>query len=1211
MHEYVWMNRLHVQKFNKKELIEQINGANVSTDLVQKTLLIECINNLKPNEIVDLNQTWMAKLESQYCCITAKELEQHEDHNLLKLHQRLKQGGFQLNWTDLDKWQLKHHPNFQQTKSKQQWIYLNGNRVQQQDYDLQDEDWIFCWPYEFYILMDSIWINLEHSFSTRNLDLFFADERGKYSFNHLVTPEQFEIEPYLENRKTNSKMMSSPAGMIVISSLASVLSNWITNPKQEGLIQAGLVSALISGSAFVGWYSWQGHRRKILQQKDENELMREYLDYLQQQVTKVEQRRQELNNNFIQECEKVRSFDRSLHGCCNHEGWKLPVGIQKSVFGSFKYPNLPWQLAMSNSKKALDQLVNQPFDCWTFSWIEQGGIYDLSHWRIEQVLWLYLLWCWMVETEQRKFVWITKKKLAFVHNGSMFNHQSLCFCDEIEFFALQSRYPQVEWTIVADRLLPEIKCDPKDTLLYIQEICESTTLSKRIDLNGNTQIGNREQIKQTDRCIEESLFVANMPPESLWRKTSYLTIQESQKASIQIPTCYRKEVEQGSQIPIGINLCVELCPGVYWDLKKEGPHALIAGATGSGKSEGLCSILYQLALQNSALSLQYVLIDFKGGSFLSPFLDLPHTAAVLTNLDFQAIWRLEKALNQELEKRQEAISQFLKLNPGCQTEIEAVLNPKTNQPFSEIIVVVDEFGQLKSRCPEFMKSLQQMARIGRSLGFHLILSTQKPAGIVDEQIWANAKSRLCFPVLDQMDSREVLGHEKAAMLKASGEFILQTDESEKIGRMFYLKRPFDGTSKVEVYDERNNWQVLEQQTLQDAMRYLILERKETKQWLLSPDLNEMPDEFSGLQQDLLNRFEAYELPQKHMHLCLASQQQIDQLFSILFFESSLPILSNIDMIQAIRNSRFKTKQNEKVLEQLVWLDELGLKHLGLWQNLNLPSLWQLVQFEQPAFVLIRMDKQIPFELIEALAKNHQLSVLIAFDHVSFRDEKLFRFCSNRIIGEVESRDQLSLITEGKIATVEKTPLLRILEPNAQKEQYLRVIMGNQCPKFKTKPQASNFCDHYQPIVLELDCNQPITYFAKGLIGMETDLQKPIFKGNHPIVICWQQKYANELAIRLVERLNFENPQYSFGIYPEQAQFVLCDLSNQEDPVNVLSQSIETSDVLFIGEGLSQYSYAIHLPYHSKMNGQAIYISQGTIIEVQLAQCFETEMDERA
>ena len=1204
MDEYVWITPFEIQKISPKEMIEQLSGQYVENDYC-----LQALNQINLNEVLSVNQYWITKHKWQYCCVKGNELEESKDRELGKLKQRIKHGGFQLSWDSMGKWQLKHNSNFHLAKSYLQWMYHNGKRMEQQDYVLQDDDWIYCWPYEFYVLADCIWINLEHTFTTRNLEMFVADEKGDYVFSPFIGQEKYEIEPYLENRKSNSNRMGSPAGMIVISSLASVLSNFLINPNQEGLLQAGLVSAIVSGSAFVGWYSWQSHRRKVLQQKDENELMQEYLDYLQQKVKTVEQRRRKLNNSFIDVCEKIKSFDRSMHGCLSHDDWKLPVGIQKSIFGSFQYPNIPWQFATSNSKKALDQLASQPFDCWTFSMIEQGGIYDLTHWRIEQVLWLYLLWCWMVETKQRKFVWITKKKLALIHNASMLNHQLLCFRDEIDFFALQSQYPQIEWTIVADHLLPETKCNPKDTLLYIQEIHESSPTLVVVEQQRNIQLANQEQIRQTNHDKIESLFPISMPPENLWRKTSYLTGQEDQKHSLQIPSCYRRELEQGNQKFKKVNLCVELCPGVYWDLKKEGPHALVAGATGSGKSEGLCSILYQLALQNSALSLQYVLIDFKGGSFLSPFLDLPHTAAVLTNLDFQQIWRLEKALNQELERRQDAISQFLKCNPGVQTEIEAVLNPKTNQPFSEIIVVVDEFGQLKSRCPEFMKSLQQMARIGRSLGFHLILSTQKPAGIVDEQIWANAKSRLCFPVLDRMDSREVLGHEKAAMLKASGEFILQTDESEKMGRMFYLKRPFDGTSKVERLDGRNNWQVLEQRTLQDAIRHLILKRQEIKQWLLAPDLKEVPDEFSGLKEDFLDHFEKYEVPQNRMHLCLASDQQIDQLFSILFFESPLPTLSNIDMIQAIQNSHFKTKQNEKVLEQLVLLDELGLKHLGLWQNLNLPSLWQLAQFEQPAFVLIRMDEQIPFELIEALSKNHQLSVLIAFKHISFRDEKLFRFCSNRLIGEVESRDQLSLISEGKIAAVEKAPLLRILEPNAQKEQYIRVIMGNQIPKFKTKSHASNFCHDYQPIVLELDCKQPITYFAKGLIGIEMTLGKPVFKGMNSLVICWQQQSAQDLAFRLVERLNFENSRYSFGIFPEQGQFVLCDLAKQEDPANALRQMLEKYDVLFIGEGLEQYSYAIHLPYHTKTNSQAIYIHQGKVLELQLAQVCEMEMDE--
>lgn len=1203
MYEYIWMDEHHAQKISKNEIVSRIQNKKFKYDEFQQRSLISQLENLKTKQILKFGHARIAKVERRYSCILAEDFEQKENLELSKL----KQGGFQLDWNVSGYWQLKWISNFKQEKCDFQWMYHNGECVRKQDYFLQDEDWVICWPYEFYVVSDQIWINIEHQFRTRNLDLFQADEMGHYVLPEPIQQEQFEIEPYLENRKTNSSRMASPAGMIVISSLASVLSNWIVNPSQEGMIMTGLVSATISGSAFAGWYRWQAHRRKVLQQKDENELMSDYLAYLRQQVQKVEEIRNKLNNDFLDECEKIKSFNHSMHGCLSQMKWKLPAGIQKSTFGSFKYPNLPWQLAMSNSKKALDQLTSQPLDCWAFSWIEQGGIYDLTTWHIKQVVWLYLLWCWMVETEQRKFVWITKTKFNLFHNGSMFNHRLLCFCEDSDFFALQSQYPQMEWTIFSDQSFAEAKLNEKDTLIYIPDLNESSSVpkiyEKRDDFHIQGNINNQK--------IVESLFSLNMPPEHLWRKTSYLSKLDDYKQALQMPTCYQQEMKYGHQENKKLNLCVELCPNVYWDLKKEGPHALIAGATGSGKSEGLCSILYQLALQNSSLSLQYVLIDFKGGSFLSPFIDLPHTAAVLTNLDVQAIWRLEQALNQELNRRQDAISQYLKLHPGSQTEIESVNDPQTKQAFSEIIVVVDEFGELKSRCPEFMKSLQQMARIGRSLGFHLILSTQKPAGIVDEQIWANAKSRLCFPVLDRMDSREVLGHEQAAMLKVSGEFILQTDESEKTGRMFYLKRPFDGSSKIEVLDFKNHWQIVEQKTIQDAMRALILKRNECKRWLLIPDLMDEPNVFSGLQEDFLNHFSPYCLPSHQMHLCVASEQQIEQLFGILFFESKLPVLTNIDLIQAIHHAKFDTSLNGKTKDQLISLDEIGLKHLGLWQKLNLSTLWQLSTLDHEVLVLIGMNEQIPFELIEVLSQNRYLTIILAFDHISFRQEKLFRFCNNRIIGEVESRDQLSLISEGKLTATQKSPLLRILEPNAQKEQYKRVIMGNQLPNFHNKRDASLFCRIFEPIVMELDPNQSNINWAKGLIGIEISSHQPHFKGSKPIVICWQQRSAKDLALILIERLNFENSQTSFGIYPEQAQFVLCDLTQVEDPAKVLSQTLELADVLFVGDGLSNYSYAINLPYRKNSNAQAIYICQGQVFELQLAKFIkeDAEVDE--
>lgn len=1196
--------RIITQKDQAKWLIHQAHQTGRDEAGLKRTIAA-----LKQKQTIQLADGRLGLHPCGYCCVNQAEWQNNENREIQKLQRHMERCDTQIEWVDEKRWKLNQNHQTDEKKQKMtakpNWlIYRNGRPCLNTECLLDNKDWIVCWPYEFFVVNDCLWVNFDHPFSTENLKRLTLDPCGNAVVSVDVLREEFAIEPYLENRKSNIGGMSSPAGMIVISSLASVLSSWLTSPDQTGMVVAGLVSAVISGSAFAGWYGWQAHRRKVLQQKDHQELLGEYLNYLKKQIETIEAKRRMLNAQFRAQQRRLFSFDASLHGSQRFDEWKLPAGISKTDFGVFRFPNLSWQLARSNSQKALDQLVDQPLDCWTFMELEQGGVYDLTSWRSEQILWLYLEWNWMVKTENRRFVWITKERLPLQHNGSMIDHCSLCFEEETEFFSLSSRYPQIEWTICSDRDLPESKLNPKDTVLYISWP-ESRVVS-------NLQVfeqphANLVQNKERSlMAIRESLFPISMPPKSLWRKTSYPCSSEKGEISMGIPACYqkaqsmRKEKNRHRIWAKQADLSVELCTGVYWDLKKEGPHALIAGATGSGKSEGLCSILYQLALQNSAKLLQFVLIDFKGGSFLSPFLDLPHTAAVLTNLDQQEIWRLEQALNKELDRRQDAISQFLKENPGSPTDIQSMRDPQSALPFSEIIVVVDEFGQLKSRCPDFMKNLQEMARIGRSLSFHLILSTQKPAGIVDEQIWANSKSRLCFPVYDRMDSREVLGHEKASLLKKSGEFILQTDECEKSGRMFYLKRPFDGSSPIETLDAHHKWQTLEQKTLQEAMRQLILERQEIRHFLLVPDIKDHPEDFGGMKEDCLDHFSSYSLTQKQMHLCLASEEQIHQIVCALVLESRIPIMTNIDLEQTFQSLKQEKKNLELNMPQIFEVDERARIHLGLWQKLSIASLWQLSSLEQDVLVLIRMNEHVPIELIETLAGNKWLTTLLIFDHVSFRDEKIFRLCTERLIGETESRDQLVLISEGKLVSPQKAPVIRILEPNGQKEQFRRILIGAQFPPFQAKSNARTLLSSFHTVVMELEENRVIQDQAKGLIGIETENHKPVFRTRKPLVLCWINKKAKSQAIRLLQRFYFETPQISFGIYPEKVQIVLCDLAHSETPEKDLRQCLEKMDLVFIGEGLGNYSYALNLPYRSSTNAQAVWIREGSCTGIDLA-----------
>lgn len=1208
MREYLWMDSRQVCIIRQKDLAKWLKTRDRQTGK-NVVSLNEKIATLKDGEVIAIAQGRLGLRSAGYSCVTQAEWYKGEANEIRKLQRHLELCGSKIDCVDEMQWKLN---KIQKTDGRKQKntpqpdriVFRNGQPFVETESVLGNKDWIVCWPYEFFVVDDCLWASFEHPFSTVNLGVYHPDPCGNAFMAPSLSREEFAIEPYLENRKTNTGMMSSPAGMIVISSLASVLSSWIVSPDQTGMVAAGLVSAVISGGAFAGWYGWQAHRRKVLREKDDRELLREYLSYLKKQIEIIETRRCRLNAQFRAEQRRLFSFDPSLHGSQRFDEWKLPAGISKTDFGVFKFPNLSWQLAGSNSQKALDQLADQPLDCWTFMELEQGGRFNLTSWRTEQILWLYLQWNWMVRTENRRFAWITKERLSLRHNGSMIDHCPLCFGNETEFFAMQSRYPNIEWTICSDQYLPESRLTPRDTVLYVSwPQSGSTAILPALASQPVFPVENRERSLMP---IRESLFPRSMPPEDLWRKTSYPCASEKSEKDSGIPTGYRKiqsgwkernrEIMRAKRAA----LSVELCSGVYWDLKKEGPHALIAGATGSGKSEGLCSILYQLALQNSADLLQFVLIDFKGGSFLSPFVDLPHTAAILTNLDQQEIWRLERALNKELDRRQDAISQFLKSNPGSPTEIGRLTDPQSGSSFSEIIVVVDEFGQLKSRCPDFMKSLQEMARIGRSLSFHLILSTQKPAGIVDEQIWANSKSRLCFPVYDRMDSREVLGHEKASLLKKSGEFILQTDECEKNGRMFYLKRPFDGSSKIEVLDRHHQWQTLEQKTLQETMRELILERQEARHFLLVPDLKDHPEDFGGLKEDCLNHFSSYSLPPKKMHLCLASEHQIAQIACALVLESRIPVLANTDLDQTFRSVKPEKKQADLQLPPICQLEERALIHIGVWQKLSSASLWQLSLLKQEVLVLIRMNEQIPFELIEAFATNKWLTTLLMFDHVSFHDEKIFRFCSQRLIGETESRDQLSLISEGKLTGPQKAPVIRVIEPNGQKEQYQRLIIGTNFPPFQKKSGTRSFFHNFRKVVMDLDENRMIQDQAKGLIGIETENHKPVFRTAKPLVLCWTDENAKSRAIRLLQRFYFENRQISSGIYPEKAQIVLLDLSGSQTPEKDLKECLAEADLVFIGEGLSNYSYVLNLPYPPRTNAQAMWISKGRCAGITLA-----------
>lgn len=257
------------------------------------------------------------------------------------------------------------------------------------------------------------------------------------------------------------------------------------------------------------------------------------------------------------------------------------------------------------------------------------------------------------------------------------------------------------------------------------------------------------------------------------------------------------QIYKSMAVPLGLNSKNEV---VCLDLheKYHGPHGLVAGTTGSGKSEILQSYILSAATLYHPYELGFVIIDFKGGGMVNQFKNLPHLMGAITNIDGKEIDRSLKSIKAELIKRQNLFAEA-EVN-HIDKYIKLYKEKKVETALPHLIIIVDEFAELKAEQPEFMKELISAARIGRSLGVHLILATQKPAGQVNEQIWSNSKFKLCLKVQTKEDSNEVLKTPVASEILEPGRAYLQVGNNE-IFELF--QSGFSGASeKVDDTDEK-------------------------------------------------------------------------------------------------------------------------------------------------------------------------------------------------------------------------------------------------------------------------------------------------------------------------------------------------------------------------------------------------------------------------
>ncbi|HEO2878282.1 TPA: type VII secretion protein EssC [Streptococcus agalactiae] len=335
------------------------------------------------------------------------------------------------------------------------------------------------------------------------------------------------------------------------------------------------------------------------------------------------------------------------------------------------------------------------------------------------------------------------------------------------------------------------------SLIFVQDVMSS--LSENIktiinikDRNTGQLVIEEGELKETD--FELDHFLEDYDKENISRRLAPLNHLQNLKSSIPEAVTFM-EMYQAEEfedlhvqerwishapykslaVPLGLRGQDDI---VYLNLheKAHGPHGLVAGTTGSGKSEIIQSYILSLAVNFHPHDVAFLLIDYKGGGMANLFKDLPHLLGTITNLDGAQSMRALVSINAELKRRQRLFAKA-DVNHINQYQKKYKLG-EVSEPMPHLFLISDEFAELKSNQPEFMKELVSTARIGRSLGIHLILATQKPSGVVDDQIWSNSRFKLALKVADRGDSIEMLHTPDAAEITQAGRAYLQVGNNE-------------------------------------------------------------------------------------------------------------------------------------------------------------------------------------------------------------------------------------------------------------------------------------------------------------------------------------------------------------------------------------------------------------------------------------------------
>ncbi|MCA1061061.1 type VII secretion protein EssC [Rossellomorea aquimaris] len=359
------------------------------------------------------------------------------------------------------------------------------------------------------------------------------------------------------------------------------------------------------------------------------------------------------------------------------------------------------------------------------------------------------------------------------------NHQLIS--DHVILEYLEGEYGHLGMSVIFAAEAKESLADNVHTLVrYINDnegdilIQDKKAVKVPFQMDGYEHEGN-EKYARTLRTLNHQIGMTNSIPTSV-SFLDMLKVGDVDELPIR-ENWQTRESAKSLAVPVGLKGKEDLVE-LNLHEKAHGPHGLLAGTTGSGKSEFLQTYILSLAVHFHPHEVAFLLIDYKGGGMAQPFKNIPHLLGTITNIEGSKNFstRALASIKSELKRRQRLFDRYEVNHINDYTRLYK--QGKTEEPLPHLFLISDEFAELKSEEPEFIKELVSAARIGRSLGVHLILATQKPGGVIDNQIWSNARFRVALKVQNTEDSREILKNGDAASLTVTGRGYLQVGNNE-------------------------------------------------------------------------------------------------------------------------------------------------------------------------------------------------------------------------------------------------------------------------------------------------------------------------------------------------------------------------------------------------------------------------------------------------